>query len=118
MQFLCQLAISLLDLRRRGRRGDTENVIWIFHASLRSYACIGIGSVYDYTPYFAATLISGARRSLSCFGNPANPRNASAIFTRPLTPVMMTSTMVKDEWNWPRALSCSTGTPALASASP
>jgi hypothetical protein len=32
------------------------------------------------------------------WGRPANRRRASAIFTRPSTPVSTTSTIVKDEW--------------------
>ena len=70
--------------------------------------------------YYSAAISCGeAVRSLSCLlsGSPANRRNASDICTRPLTPVMTTSTIVKDEWKWPRALSCSTGTPAVARAS-
>lgn len=48
---------------------------------------------------------------------PANRRNASAICSRPRTAVAITSTMVKEEWKWPRAWSCSTGTPAAVIAS-
>ena len=46
---------------------------------------------------YSAAISCGALRpsSLSCRGSPANRRNASAICTRPLTPVMTTSTMVK-----------------------
>jgi len=77
--------------------------------------------------YPAAALIScgeavrsGRRPSSPCFlsgGSPAYRRNASAIRTRPLTPVITTSTMVKEAWKWPRALICWTGTPAAAKAS-
>ena len=38
------------------------------------------------------------------------------MFSRPPTAVGITSTMVKDEWMWPHAYNCSTGTPATASA--
>ena len=48
---------------------------------------------------------------------PAKRRRACAIFSRPLTAVAITSTMVKDEWKWPGACNCSTGTPAAARAS-
>ena len=51
---------------------------------------------------------------LACGGSPAKPRSACAICARPLAPVITTSTMVKEEWKWPRALSCSTRTPAAA----
>jgi CheY-like chemotaxis protein len=50
-------------------------------------------------------------------GSPANRRSASAMLARPLTPVITTSTIVKDAWKWPRAFNCSTGTPAAPSAS-
>src|SRR5882672_8460545 len=62
-------------------------------------------------------LVGHPRQRVLSEGSPANRRKASAICTRPLTPVITTSTMVKDEWKWPRALSCSTGTPAAARAS-
>jgi len=39
----------------------------------------------------------------ACGGSPAKRRKASDICTRPLTPVMTTSTIVKEEWKWPRA---------------
>ena len=45
---------------------------------------------------------------------PAKRCRACAIFSRPPTAVAITSTMVKDEWKWPRACTCSTGTPAAA----
>jgi hypothetical protein len=45
-------------------------------------------------------------------GSPVKRRSASAMLVRPLTPVITTSTIVKDAWKWPRACSCSTGTPA------
>ena len=60
----------------------------------------------------------GRTPSSPCFlssGGPANRRKASAICARLLTPVINTSTMVKEAWKRPRALSCSTPTPAAAS---
>jgi DNA transformation protein and related proteins len=56
-------------------------------------------------PAAAFTAIGEASSPLSSNfrGNPAKPRSASAIFARPLTPVITTSTIIKDVWMWPRA---------------
>ena len=77
------------------------------------------GDDRQYRPSLVAhySAAISCRTSPPCQPSPANRRKASAICTRAATPVMTTSTMRRDEWKWPRAFNCSTGTPTPAIAS-